>query len=478
MVSRDSLAVNSIEISTNLCYYNFIEPRKTKTKQEIREIGTKNPHDAPVSLLERGEIALNDFEAGDSRGAYQLIGGKYVESLLKDEDTRERLESNLQKIDDLREKDEANFGEPSASGYILIAHNESYQNIKHTLALLKKQSNSSAEVVLYANYPSTLNEEDKVALEERVTSAVAEFDSDNQTTIRLRPLFSQYEPEDLTPARLRKDCGDLIAADGLRRGFKFDHPMFVLDADIRNMSSDTLENLTRMISGEDSSEPMVVSAVNFNTSSSEQGSAQRLTRLTELIRRAERTIKPYREECGTALSIGAYSLIGGYYTADATSENYYPLMRLKNNHETYKILMKRIKPDAEPPTSDVQYIRSARITLSSRRTEQYFFNLLELITNDPDKANALLSSPLARRFPPYVDLAAKGGLHSKEVMSHTERLRADHITTSLAGVAFEKLALQIFLGKARWDSFTDENNQPHPDMKIQKALLQRYIHTN
>jgi hypothetical protein len=356
---------------------------QTEVIPKKAEILTGPAPESPAAHLRERKLSVEHLQDGDSRGVFKTIAEDYLQTNAEADDSG--ADELRETYYELRERDQKiNYDhEPLATIAVPIAiHNETPETILHTLSEVVHQDKADeTEVILFANHPEDLSEEEKSAAQQKLDDIVVQFgNAENQVPLAVRSVLREYPPDELHMGNIRKDMMDLITVDALDRGYNFDHPVLWLDADTRKMSRNTVVTLADSIRDPQAGDPIRRANILFGLDdTTEMDDAKRMVAAFELMRRSrvrEGKNAGYSEEHGTIISLGAYDLVGGTNREEPINEAKSLKDNFKKAKNEYEQVLNKAKPGATVPRRESLILPSARIVSSARRHEDMFRQLI------------------------------------------------------------------------------------------------------
>jgi hypothetical protein len=189
-----------------------------------------------------------------------------------------------------------------------------------------------------------LPESQKAAAREEFDAVVAEF-RQAHPDIPIRSVVEEYPEDKLTMSQVRFDIFDIIASDGVDREFGFDHPVIMMDSDMRHIDVATNATLAQALTAPDSrfinvhpdtlwdveGVPIPVNAMEVQAPEG-LDDATRLAVVAEVSRlhaqdqlRREYDLsnargEVYPEEAGAAVALGPVIMVGNFNLRNDNSE--------------------------------------------------------------------------------------------------------------------------------------------------------------
>jgi len=382
-VANDDLAPFDIEVTDDENNTDDIDTEYTPQRDWYPPEGTP-AHDIAI-----GELSLDTVEIGDSAGMFRLITDAYFSK--KTDEEREIVDRRVQA---LQERDDRPItGEPRATVAIPVAiHNERPDNIRRTLDVVANQRGiDQDEILVYGNMPVGLPEAERREARAAFDKMITEF-REAHPTITIRTLAEEYPDDTLSITQVRNDMVDLIARDGAQRGFRFDHPVIMFDADTLHISRVTNETLAGALNSPNSREIIAnaFSFYQFDKSSttldlediSALDDAKRLAIVAELsyrsgiheeIRKYGRPPYIHPQESGMAFALGPVIMVGNFGERGETDNESNRLIMngLQPAEPELRQALKRAKPEVVDTILTLpEYHRRAIVTTSPRRWEK------------------------------------------------------------------------------------------------------------
>lgn len=351
------------------------------------------PERCPALSVASGELSLDSVESGDSVGMNCLITEWYFSQ--KDDVEREAV---ARRLVTLKSRDAAPVGgEPRTTVMIPVAaHNEKPDLLRHTLEEVAGEDGADEdELFVYGNMPDNLPESQKAAARASMDAVVAEF-RQSHPDITIRSMVGEYPEGQLNMNQVRFDAFDVIAFEGISRGYGFDHPVFMLDADMGHIDASTNVTMSGALTAADSRFMIVhpdmlwdVEGVSIPRNAVEVEApeglddATRLAAVAEVSRlhaqdqlRREYDIpnargEVYPEEAGSAIALGPAIMVGNFHLQEHATEMMGLQMAMIALSEEITEATRRAKPGVtEEVMAVANYYPEVRVSTSARRWEQ------------------------------------------------------------------------------------------------------------
>lgn len=378
-----------------------------------------------------------------------------------DETSFESLLENHSLLEDIGEKPEADTTEPACTVCIPVALlREDITTIDRTISLLaeaQKKMGKPVEVILWTNarYEDGNQEAIEQEASQRYDSLKEHLRGSTNDALRLRSALQVLPKERATMSQLRANYMDAVAMEGVERGYGFEHPVIWVDADMTQMTDNTLQELEAGVRNFDAK--FLHADVRYSadwaerTGLEKQDDATRAFVVNEIQRRQDNRLRSskdssaeYIEEWGLAFALGTYLKAGGVNTEfpvdesrnlleatldrelKAISNRVYKDSKNLRLQEEYveggdldSIVPSFLWPTDEPP-QHLKYIKSAHIGGSGRgQYEKIKQNGVDSLVNNGTGKYELFSDMELK------DPGTLGGVISNDEMHNLATLQED-----------------------------------------------------
>lgn len=346
------------------------------------------------------------FENEKALKKFATIRGHETDTNLDDENALmvglSDMQKNHQLLQDLASREiESNPQEPLCTVTIPVALlREDLGQVLQTIDVIKKSHGDPSqplEIVLWAN--ATYEADNKTEIEAeanvRYGELIRELSQRADDTLYVKSALQLIPKGDFSMSKLRSDYMDAVAIDCYERGFGFTHPIMWLDADTTFVSKGAIGKVADGIKKMRS----VFAHANLSftidwaggMALGEMDDATKAVAINEINRRQASSLIPtkpvgYIEESGLVFSTGLYLNAGGVDKSQPINESFALILKASTLKEinSYALRDSGISNNLVPYsvqgcmddderfadsylTSDVYYVRGARIGTSARR---------------------------------------------------------------------------------------------------------------
>jgi hypothetical protein len=302
------------------------------------------------------------------------------------------------------------------------AHNESQATLAKMFdSVATQQGADQFEVLLFGNYPDTIDDKAAIGAHKNISLAVQRA-RERHPDLYIRHATISYEEATMGISKVRKDMMDIVAADAVTRGLPYDQPIMWVDADTTNLSKDALETAADAIRGTEAffyhlnprqTIEGLGAAVLSQATAAQQISAhyelgrRRVTR--KKLQRDPSLRDQYVEEPGLGFSLGNYILVGGVNQGDAANESRWLLGGFEQQYQ------KAISIDLAAKGKEITPKNTERVLLKYLPTARIYTSGRRLVAN----AQEVVDIQKAGQLPPFNANIAD----EYTDFSHTENLR-------------------------------------------------------
>lgn len=357
----------------------------------------------------------------DSQEAYVDIARKYMMDKVR-RSKREELSRTTDLYKNLLSRDAEPLPqeEPLMTvGIALGIHDEKPETFQRTLDIIAQQEGmQQSEIVLFANHPKGMADQN-----DKLDTILNTFRT-NHPDVRIRSLLTDYAEGEFDMNRVRAEHTDVIAYDGMKRQFSFDHPVIWLDADMRAISPSGLMKLQAAIKNTDQAVSVAAPLMqNFHIEAPNPSDAERLAQTFELVgrgitreifeRKGQRV--GYTEEWGLTFSLGGYMLAGGIPQNTGTSNEAGSLINaMSNTYPAYKKIRQQIDSMTTFSRYNRTHLKDVVVSSSGRRVVDTAQNMLDAYRHDGTYAPLMAVDERNGK-----QVAYDNGLQAHETYRHT-----------------------------------------------------------